>query len=212
MRIMHWGFIEYERALHLQRDLVREVSAGAEEVLVLCEHPKTMTLGRAHRPENVLAPRTEFETRGFTVVSVDRGGDVTLHAPGQLVAYPLMDLKRRGRDIGAYLKKLEQTCVDFLRYFDIVANESGERARGVWVGDKKIASIGIGVSRWVTYHGIAINITTDLDLFRLVRPCGLDVAMTSVLKETGKAPQMSVAAKKFAGYFIQAFHDTDHSS
>ena len=145
------------------------------------------------------------------MVAADRGGDVTLHAPGQLVAYPILDLKTMGRDLGVYLRKLEQASVDFLLDFGIVAQGDNDR-RGVWVGRSKIASIGIGVSHWVTYHGVGLNMTTDLELFKLIRPCGLDVAMTSVKKLTGKAPSMSVAAQKFAGHFLRVFDEKDNSS
>ena len=211
MQVIQCGLIEYERALQLQKDFVREVVAGASGVLLLCEHPATLTLGRTSRPHNILVPQDELVRRGVSVAAADRGGDVTLHAPGQLVAYPILDLKIMGRDLGVYLRKLEQASVDFLLDFGIVAQGDNDR-RGVWVGRAKIASIGIGVSRWVTYHGVGVNMTTDLELFKLIRPCGLDVAMTSVKKLTGKAPSMSVAAQKFAGHFLRVFDEKDHSS
>ena len=211
MRVIQAGLIEYTKALEVQKDLVRGVQAGGEDVLLLCEHPATLTLGRATRPQNILAPREELVRRGVAVAEADRGGDVTLHAPGQLVAYPVMDLKRRGRDLGAYLRKLEQASVDFLADFGIVAQGDDSR-RGVWAGRAKIASIGIGVSRWVTYHGVGVNVTTDLTLFRLIRPCGLDVAMTSVKELTGRAPAMADAAEGFVQHFSRIFHDEDRSS
>lgn len=211
MQVIQCGLIEYERALRLQKDFVRDVVAGAPGVLLLCEHPATLTLGRASQPRNILAPQDELVHRGVSVVAADRGGDVTLHAPGQLVAYPILDLKTMGRDLGVYLRKLEQASVDFLLDFGIVAQGDNDR-RGVWVGRAKIASIGIGVSHWVTYHGVGLNMTTDLELFKLIRPCGLDVAMTSVKKLTGKAPSMSVAAQKFAGHFLRVFDEKDNSS
>jgi lipoate-protein ligase B len=213
MRIIYCGLIEYERAMKLQKDFVREVMAGAPGALLLCEHPKTLTLGRAYHQQNILVHSDELLCHGVTVVSADRGGDVTLHAPGQLVAYPIVDLKHRGRDLTVYLRKLEQTCVDFLLDFGIVAEQGeGTRARGVWVGGAKIASIGIGVSHWVTYHGIGVNMTTDLELFKLIRPCGLDVAMTSVKKLTGLSSSMSVVSEKFAGHFLRVFDAKNHSS
>jgi len=211
MRIVQLGLIPYEEALQLQKDLVREVVAGAPGALLLCEHPATLTLGRTFQQHNILATHDELIHRGITVVAADRGGDVTLHAPGQLVAYPILDLKTMGRDLGVYLRKLEQASVDFLLDFGIVAQGDNDR-RGVWVGRCKIASIGIGVSHWVTYHGVGVNMSTDLDLFKVIRPCGLDVAMTSVKELKGKVPAMSVAAQKFAGHFLRVFDDQDHSA
>jgi len=211
MRVIHAGLIEYTKALELQKDLVREVKAGAPGVLLLCEHPATLTLGRTSHEHNILVAQDELVRRGVTVVEADRGGDVTLHAPGQLVAYPILDLKTMGRDLGVYLRKLEQASVDFLLDFGIVAQGDDDR-RGVWVGRSKIASIGIGVSRWVTYHGVGVNIKTDLDLFKLIRPCGLDVTMTSIKALTGRELSMAVAAQKFAGHCLRVFYDKDHSS
>jgi lipoate-protein ligase B len=211
MQVVQCGIIGYEEAFQLQKDYVREVKAGAEGVLLLCEHPVTLTLGRTYHQQNILTPEDELVRRGVTVVLADRGGDVTLHAPGQLVAYPILDLKTMGRDLGTYLRKLEQASVDFLLDFGIVAQGDDGR-RGVWVGRAKIASIGIGVSHWVTYHGVALNIMTDLELFKLIRPCGLDVAMTSVKKLTGQAPSMAVAAEKFSHHCLRVFNEKDHSS
>ncbi len=204
MRIIHWGMIDYKESLSRQRMLVREVIDGAPSAVVFCEHPLTLTLGRAFKEKNFLYSRAELVRRGFSICMADRGGDVTLHAPGQLVVYPVMDLRRVGRDITAYLHKLEQACVDFLKDFDIVAKGDDDR-RGVWVGSRKIASMGIGVSRWVAYHGIGINISTDLELFKAIRPCGLDVAMTSLKELTGRSLSMDVAALLFAEKSIKVF-------
>jgi lipoate-protein ligase B len=211
MQVIHCGLMEYERGLQLQKEFVREVAAGAPGVLLLCEHPVTLTLGRTYHQQNILATHDELVSRGVAVVAADRGGDVTLHAPGQLVAYPILDLKTMGRDLGIYLRKLEQASVDFLLDFGIVAQGDDDR-RGVWVGRSKIASIGIGISHWVTYHGVGLNIMTDLELFKLIRPCGLDVTMTSLKKLTGRSPSMAVAAEKFAYHCLRVFNDKDHSS
>ena len=215
MRVIYGGLVEYQRALERQKDFVREVRSGAEDVLFMCEHPAVLTLGRAYHRENILASYEFLAARGVSVVEVDRGGDVTLHAPGQLVVYPVLELKSRGRDLGVYLQKLEQATVDFLLDFGIVAQGDNDR-RGVWVagsrGRCKIASIGIGVSHWVTFHGVGLNISTDLALFKLIRPCGLDVAMTSVKELTNQSPLMPLAAEKFADKFLKVFDDTDHSS
>ncbi len=206
LEVLQWGLISHGEAMKRQKELVRAIVAGGPSTLVLCEHPVTLTLGRASHERNLLLPLEELERRGFCVAHVDRGGDVTLHAPGQLVVYPVVDLKAMGRDLGAYLRKLEQASVAFLRDFDIVAR-GDEGRRGVWVGDEKIASIGIGVSRWVTYHGVAVNIATDLSLFKVIRPCGLDVRMTSVEQLTGQGISMALAAEKFTGHCLRIFNE-----
>ncbi|MBF0330634.1 MAG: lipoyl(octanoyl) transferase LipB [Candidatus Omnitrophica bacterium] len=203
MRVIHLGLIDYDQALLKQKALVREVIGGGASAVVTCEHPAVLTLGRAHEERNIFLSREALQRQGFKVISVDRGGDVTLHGPGQLVVYPIVDLKFMGRDITAYLHKLEQACVDFLKDFGIVA-KGDDRRRGVWVGSRKIASIGIGVSRWVTYHGIAVNISTDLELFKVIRPCGLDVSMTSIMELKGQSPSMDAAAKLFSDHFLRA--------
>ena len=218
MRVMHWGMVDYAEALARQKELVRAVAGGASGVLVLCEHPVVITLGRKAAMSNILISGQDLERRGISLVAVDRGGDVTLHAPGQLVAYPVMDLKTMGRDIRMCLQKMEQASVDFLLDFDIVARgqeapeQGGPSYRGVWVGSRKIASMGIGISRWVTYHGIGLNISTDMGLFDLIRPCGLDVQMTSVKRLTGRVLPMREAAERFAEHFIRICDDKDRSS
>jgi lipoate-protein ligase B len=200
LRVQTWGSVNYVEALARQKALVCEVAAGAADILVLCEHPVTITLGRTAQEKNIFAHGDELARRGIAVVPVDRGGDVTLHAPGQLVIYPIINLKRAGLGLRDYLRKLEQVAVDFLRDFDIVAT-GDDGNRGVWVGPRKIASVGVGVSRWVTYHGMGLNISTDLELFRLIRPCGLDVVMTSIQDLAGTAPEMSKAAEAFERHF-----------
>ncbi|NTV29420.1 MAG: lipoyl(octanoyl) transferase LipB, partial [Candidatus Omnitrophica bacterium] len=157
-----------------------------------------------YQERNLFVPREELERRGVALLAVDRGGDVTLHAPGQLVAYPIINLKRAELGLREYLQNLEQVAVDFLMDFAIVAQGDNDR-RGVWVSGRKIASIGIGVSRWVTYHGIGLNISTDLELFRLIRPCGLDVQMVSLQKLKGSAPEMQEARASFARHFGRVF-------
>jgi len=149
--------------------------------LILCEHPAVLTLGRMTNPGSLLYQRQEIEARGVQITSVDRGGDVTLHAPGQLIVYPIFNLNNYGKNLKVYMEMLEEVAVDLLKNFGILAiSISGKR--GVFVGDDKIISIGVGVRKWVTYHGLGINVNTDLSLFKLIKPCGLDVRMTSMQK------------------------------
>ncbi|MBF0593776.1 MAG: lipoyl(octanoyl) transferase LipB [Candidatus Omnitrophica bacterium] len=182
LTVIDLGLIDYRDALKKQKNLVGEVASGAADVLILCEHPKTITLGRKFKEGNLFLPREEFIRQGFALVEADRGGDVTLHSPGQLVIYPVVDLKRAALGLKEYLQYLEQVAVDLLGNFDIVA-KGDDGNRGVWINGRKIASIGIGVSRWVTYHGMGLNISTDLKLFNVIRPCGLDIRMTSLTAE-----------------------------
>ncbi len=189
-----WGLIDYLQAWRRQQALVAEVVAGDPERLIFCEHPTVLTLGRLGKDEHILADADQLCTRGIPLVRIDRGGEVTLHAPGQLVVYPIVRLDRFGRDLKLYLAMLEQVAIDLLRGFDILA-DSSEGRRGVWAGGRKIASIGIGVRKWVAYHGLAVNVNTDLALFSLIRPCGLNVQMTSMQELLGHAVDM-VQVKK----------------
>jgi lipoyl(octanoyl) transferase len=204
VRIQSLGLVDYDKALARQKALVAEVARGADDALILCEHPCVITLGRRSSESNILSSRPDLSAKGVAVIAVDRGGDVTLHAPGQLVIYPVMDLKRAGIGLRDYLQKLEQAGVDLLKDFGIVATGDEDR-RGVWAGRQKIASIGIGVSRWVTYHGMGLNVSVDLSLFSLIRPCGMDVGMTSMEKVLGHPVSLEYVQKKAVDHFSRVF-------
>jgi lipoate-protein ligase B len=195
-----WGLIGYPEAYQRQKDLVNRVIAGEGPRLILCEHPAVLTMGRMTKPENLLWTTESIRAQGVDVISVDRGGDVTLHAPGQLVVYPIINLSDRGRDLKVFLEELEQVVIDLLKEFDILAGSINGQ-RGVWVGKDKIASIGIGVRKWVSYHGLGLNVNTDLKLFRMIRPCGLNVDMTSIGKLKGKTIDMNVVKEKIVDQF-----------
>lgn len=204
LRISDLGLIDYDKAFLAQKAFALEVASGGLDTLVLCEHPAVITLGRKSSEANILLGRKDLAEKGVSVVPVDRGGDVTLHAPGQLIIYPIINLKRAGLDLRAYLQKLEQVGVDLLKDFAIVATGDNAR-RGVWIGTDKIASIGVGVSRWVTYHGMGLNVATDLGLFRLIRPCGLDVRMTSMEKVLGHSVDMLDVRERAERHFQSIF-------
>lgn len=190
LQVEDWGLIDYDQAYAKQRQLVDEVIANAPGRLIFCEHPPVLTLGRMTKPDSLLLSKEAIAQRGISVLPVDRGGDVTLHAPGQLVVYVIVDLNMMDRDLRRFMQQLEQVAVDLLTEFGILAI-SVPGKRGVFVGDKKLVSIGVGVRKWVTYHGLGINVSTDLSLFRLIRPCGLDVGMTSMQNVLGTALEMS---------------------
>jgi len=212
MIVEDWGLVNYADGFERQKKCVQSVIDGAEDHLVLCEHPPVLTLGRQTHPESLLYQRKEIQERGVAVEHVDRGGDVTLHAPGQLVVYPVFDLNKYGKDLKVYMETLEEVAVDLLKNFGILAiSISGQRgvfvedpAKG-GVGPDKIISIGVGVRKWVTYHGLGINVNTDLSLFNLIKPCGLDVRMTSMQKLKGHSVPMGDVKAKVIERFQEHF-------
>ncbi|MEO8090851.1 MAG: lipoyl(octanoyl) transferase LipB [Gemmatimonadales bacterium] len=179
------GRREYAEVLELQRRLCRQRVAGEsnEDVLLLVEHDPVVTLGRGTRAGSLLLPRAELERRGVEVFEVERGGDVTFHGPGQLVGYPVVDLRRHREDLHWYLRRLEAGLIGALGQLGVDAGPH-PGLTGVWTEGRKIASIGIHVKQWVTFHGFALNVSTDLSYFDLIVPCGIkDVIMTSVAVE-----------------------------
>jgi lipoyl(octanoyl) transferase len=193
------GRVAYGPALLLQEEAVRRRRGGESvDQLLLLEHPPVVTLGRGAREENLRIGREALQARGVEVHEIARGGDVTYHAPGQLVGYLVVDLRRRGGrpDLHGFLRDVEAALISALGGLGI-GGRRVEGRTGVFVDtaevasgpDRKIASIGVGVRQWVTYHGFALNVTTDLSGFDLIVPCGLhDVEMTSVERELGCGP------------------------
>jgi lipoyl(octanoyl) transferase len=182
LRVIQAGTVPYQEALEWQRKLAEDRIAGrlSHDVLLLLEHPPVVTLGRNSHAAHLLQPA------GIEVVEVERGGDITFHGPGQLVGYPILDLRAYKQDLHWYLRALEQALVDALGMLGIPA-ERNPGFTGVWTRGKKIASIGIHVKQWVTWHGFALNVTTDLAHFDRIVPCGIQgVEMTSVERETGR--------------------------
>jgi lipoate-protein ligase B len=178
----------YAEVLELQRSLCRRRMEGdiTEDVLLLVEHEPVITLGRGTRAPSLPLPRAELERRGIGVFEVERGGDVTFHGPGQLVGYPILDLRAHREDLHWYLRHLEGALIGALAALGIEAGRN-PGLTGVWTRGRKIASIGIHVKQWVTYHGFALNVSTDLDYFDLIIPCGIQgVVMTSVAQELGR--------------------------
>lgn len=185
LRVEDLGLRAYGETLELQRELRRRRISGelAEDVLLLVEHPPVVTLGRGSRATSLPLAPAQLERRGIEVFEVERGGDVTLHAPGQLVGYPILDLRQHREDLHWYLRSLEDALIQALGGLDIEADRNPGRT-GVWTAGRKIASIGIHVKQWVTLHGFALNVATDLDFFDLIVPCGIpQVVMTSVAAE-----------------------------
>ncbi|MGH7701822.1 MAG: lipoyl(octanoyl) transferase LipB [Gemmatimonadales bacterium] len=187
LAVLDLGLRPYGETLELQRELAGRRAAGAigNDLLLLVEHDPVITLGRGSKPESLPVPRQELERLGVAVFEVERGGDVTFHGPGQLVGYPILDLGGHRRDLHWYLRQLEAALIGGLAGLGIEA-ERHPGFTGVWTRGRKIVSIGIHVRQWVTFHGFALNVTTDLQRFELIVPCGIrGVEMTSVARERG---------------------------
>jgi len=194
------GMMRYATALDLQREIARARISGAvpEDVLLLVEHPPVVTLGRSAKNEHLLASPQLLAARGVELFEVERGGDVTFHGPGQLVGYPIVDLKRHRRDLHWYLRQVEEALILALGHLGIAADRNAGLT-GVWTQGRKIASIGVHARDWVTWHGFALNVSTDLRYFDLMVPCGIQaVQMTSVAAELGVATGMDVVADAVA--------------
>ncbi len=191
------GRRSYQAVLELQRTmrLARLDGSLPHDALLLVEHDPVFTLGRGTRASSLPIAPDLLRSRGADVIEIERGGDVTWHGPGQLVGYPIIDLTQHCADLHWYLRTLEQSLIDALAALGIAAGRIAEKT-GVWVDDRKIASIGIHVKQWVTLHGFALNVDADLDWFRLVVPCGLTgVTMTSVACELGLAAPHALDAE-----------------
>ncbi len=187
--LLDLGRRPYLEVLELQRDLCRRKMNGEldADLLLLVEHEPVVTLGRGSQPGSLPFSPAELARRGVTVVDVERGGDVTFHGPGQLVGYPILDLRRHREDLHWYLRRLEESLILALGHLGVPA-ERNPGLTGVWASGRKVASIGIHVKQWVTFHGFALNVTTDLSYFDLIVPCGIPgVVMTSVARELGRA-------------------------
>ena len=176
------GLLRYAEALERQSQFVDLRKSGAiSDQLIIVEHPHVVTMGRNGRQENLLAAPELLARSGIDFYETDRGGDVTYHGPGQIVGYPILDLREWKRDVHAYVRAIEQVIIDALAGFGILAGrEAG--ATGVWTGEGKIAAIGVHISRWVTSHGFALNVDTDLNYFQYIVPCGLTRPVTSMRK------------------------------
>lgn len=198
-------YIAYDTAAAWQRCIADEVRRGAPEALALFQHAPVYTLGRRARYDHLLAPRLDLERSGAEVMHSDRGGDVTYHGPGQLVAYPILHLRKRGLGPKTYVHALESVLIQTLERFDIAAGRVSGRP-GVWVGNDKIAAIGVRIEGGVTTHGFALNVTTDLDRFGAIVPCGLrDAGVTSMKGILGHAPDLHEVAGTLLEVFQGAF-------
>ncbi|MBA7687714.1 Octanoyltransferase [subsurface metagenome] len=201
------GQIGYSEAHQLQVELLYQRASGKiKDTLLLLEHPPTLTIGKSGKLENILASQAELAGRGIPVFFVDRGGDVTYHGPGQLVGYPIIDLRDRGRDLHQYVRDLEEVIIRTLNDFGIKASRD-KAHRGAWVGDEEIAAIGLRVRKWVTMHGFALNVNTNLEPFSLINPCGFsDRGATSISALLSQGIPMATVTERLLARFAEVFN------
>ena len=199
LNIIDLGLTEYQRALQIQKTLVKErLDNSTPDTLLLVEHPHVVTLGKQTSPNDVL-------DNSIPIVKVDRGGSATYHGPGQLVGYIIMDLKSKGISVPVLISKIHEIIILTLDELDITAKRE-KNDTGVWIGQKKIASIGLSVRNWITYHGFSLNVNTDLERFNTIRPCGYDSqVMTSVNSIKRKEYSKEVIQTKVIRNFSNVF-------
>jgi lipoyl(octanoyl) transferase len=205
-RAIDLGRMDYDDAFALQKREVERLQRGeGDDVLLFVEHPHVITVGRNADGSALLADRRLIEARGARVVATDRGGDVTYHGPGQLVGYPIIHLEASRHDIRRYVHDLEAVLIAALADFGVFASQHPVH-RGVWVNNRKIASLGIRISRWVTMHGFALNVSTDLSYFSLMNPCGISgCVMTSLESELAGPVSMAAVRERVIAHFGDVF-------
>ncbi len=206
VRVYQLGRVGYRQAWELQRQMVAARRRHwIPDTLVLLSHAPVITMGRGGRSEHLVGSRRELSARGVEFVETDRGGDVTFHGPGQIVGYAIVDLTQRERDLHRYLRDLEEVVVRALAEFEIDAGRV-PGLTGVWAADAKLAAIGVRVSKWITYHGFALNVDTDLSYFDLIVPCGIaDKRVTSMNEllesDVSRYEVEDALARSFCGVF-----------
>lgn len=206
--IVDLGRMGYLEAWEEQLRLLEEVQNGASDRLIFVEHPPVLTLGASFHEENLLRTPAEYEAIGIEIHRTDRGGDVTYHGPNQLVIYPIFDVARHGKDLHKWIRGLEETMLLTLRHFGLEGRRFPPHT-GAWIGDEKVAAIGIKVKRWVSLHGIALNCDNDLDVFQSFVPCGIaDYGVTSMTKAAGR----TITIQDAKPVVVEAFREVFASS
>jgi len=207
LQIRRLGLVPYAAGLELQRQLVDDRKADRiPDTLLLLQHPHVLTIGvKKDGRSHILAPPDRLASLGVEVFETGRGGDVTYHGPGQLVGYPIIDLNPDRRDVHKYVRDLEAVMIGVCADYGLEA-ERVKGFSGAWIGDEKIGAIGVRISRWITSHGFAFNVATDIDFFNLIVPCGIaDKGVTSLAAKLGRAPAMTEVEDRFAARFAGVF-------
>jgi len=205
-RVLDLGLAPYGAVLEQQFALLEDrIQGRVPDTLILVEHPPVVTLGRAKTTANLRHTPQELQARGIEFFEVSRGGDATFHAPGQLVGYPVFDLRQHGRDVLRYCRGVEAALIGVLKAVGLGARSVPGKA-GVWVGDRKIASLGVSLRRWVTFHGFALNVAVDLVGFQVIRPCGEEPeVMTSMEALLERPVAMGEVRSRVVAEFARVF-------
>lgn len=200
------GRIEYHRAFELQKELLQQRLKGRiADTLLLLEHPPTITVGKSGKLENVLASPAQLSRAGVSLIFTDRGGDVTYHGPGQIVGYPILDLRARSRDAHQYVHNLEEVLIRTLADYGIKSGRDHNHA-GVWVNDMEIAALGLSIRKWITMHGFALNVNAELDHFTLINPCGFtNKTATSIARLLGHELPVDGVTESLLAHFAEVF-------
>ena len=200
------GTVAYAEAHDLQMELqAKRIAGEIGDTVLLLEHPAVLTLGRSSKNEHVVAPPDVLKARGISVHEVGRGGDVTYHGPGQLVVYPIIDLKPDRRDVRKYMWSLEETMIRTCADFGLTATRV-EGLNGAWIDQRKVGAVGVRISRWVTMHGLALNANSDLTHFDLIVPCGIqDKGVTSLSAELGRTIGVADVIDPVARHFAELY-------
>lgn len=214
LEVRRLGLVPYADGLELQRALVEERRANRiPDTLLLLQHPHVVTIGvKKDGRSHIVATPEQLSARGVEVFETGRGGDVTYHGPGQIVGYPILDLNPDRRDVHTYVRDLEEVMIRVCADYGVSAGRI-KGMSGAWIGGAKIGAIGVRISRWITSHGFAFNVTTDVDFFNLIVPCGIaDRGVTSLARETGRVPGLSEVEDRFVEHFASVFDRITHES
>ncbi|MEQ8187586.1 MAG: lipoyl(octanoyl) transferase LipB [Candidatus Eremiobacterota bacterium] len=206
MYVINSGYFDYERCHELQKKIVIFKENNFPDVLILVEHPPVITIGHRGKKENILISEEELKKRNISVLRIERGGDVTYHGPGQLVGYPIIKLTDYKLKVREFIERLEEVLIVTLKNYNITGTRN-EINHGVWIGNNKIASIGIGIRRWITFHGFALNVNTHIEEFNMIKACGLDnTGIVSMKKIAGKEFPLSEVSGIICHNFSKIFN------
>lgn len=208
LKVLDLGLCDYEKAHILQKELLEKVYSGDDDTLILVEHPKVITMGRNAKESNMLFSEDYIKSLGYSLAYIERGGDATYHGPGQLVGYPIFNIKKNhGRSIRRFVETLEELFIDYLQNYHHIEGRRDESNAGVFIGNSKVTALGLAVKKGITMHGFAFNINTHLEDYQVIVPCGLkDKGVTSLEKELGHPVDISSVKEAISILFAKHYH------